>query len=483
MPSRYEAMTDSGDGVMAGCSNCAPLLAQQEAINAALREEFARLRAEVLALKERLEQDPSNSNRPPSSQAPPATREAPKKRSTRKRGGQQGHPGKYRELEEPGRVDRLVERFPKRCRRCRAALHGTDPEPQRHQQWDLPPIRPELTVYRLHRLRCEHCGVSTRAALPRTVAPSAFGPRVHALCAMLSGGYRLSHRQICILFEELFGLKMGLGSVAAIQRRVSQALTEAWKALHKHTREQASLHIDETRFDRPERVGYLWVLTNAKVAFFDHCFSHAEQVARSMLGNEYSGIVHSDRYAVYDYLSDYLRQLCWAHLIRDFRRMANREGLSATVGEGLLEEAHKMFEQWHRLKTRQIARSSFRVYLSSIRVRIRRWLQMGTWCGHSRTQNTCRKILAHETALYTFGRIEGMEPTNNHAERMLRHGVLWRRLSHFVQSRGGSEFVERILSAVQTLRLQRRDLWSWLTQSFSAFLHRRLSPTLLPQPG
>ena len=96
------------------------------------------------------------------------------------------------------------------------------------------------------------------------------------------------------------------------------------------------------------------------------------------------------------------------------------------------------------------------------------------------TRHTCVNILKLEMALWTFVRVEGVEPTNNDAERRLRRGVLWRRRSFGTQSADGSRFVERVLTTVTTLRQQKRDVLDYLTQACAAAIRGDKSPSLLP---
>jgi len=139
-----------------------------------------------------------------------------------------------------------------------------------------------------------------------------------------------------------------------------------------------------------------------------------------------------------------------------------------------------MFEWWYRVRDGTLKRSSFRVYISTVRIRIRELLRQGETCAHKRTAGTCKEILKVEPALWTFVRREGVEPTNNAAERALRHGVIWRKTSFGTQSARGSLFVERMMTVVATLRQQNRNVLDYLTDACEAALQGDPPPSLLP---
>lgn len=176
--------------------------------------------------------------------------------------------------------------------------------------------------------------------------------------------------------------------------------------------------------------------------------SRGSKVVRELLGKPFQGTVGSDRWSAYSFLPLHRRQICWGHLKRDFQAFVDRGGSSARIGKALLEQVDQIFQWWYRVRDGTLSRSTFRVYLSPVRGRVRDLLRQGQECAHSKTAATCREILKVEPALWTFARKEGVEPTNNAAERALRHGVLWRKSSFGTQSADGSRFVERMMTAV-----------------------------------
>ena len=188
----------------------------------------------------------------------------------------------------------------------------------------------------------------------------------------------------------------------------------------------------------------------------------------------------TDRYSAYNWYPVRWRQVCWAHLLRDFEAMRGRGGRSVEIGDALLAQAHQMFAWWHRVREGTLQRSTFRSYMSPLRREVERLLEAGSRCGVPKTAGTCRDILKRREALWTFVQIEGVEPTNNTAERSIRPGVLWRKGSFGTQSAAGSRFVESMMTVVATLRQQQRNILEYLITACEAALRGEAAPSLLP---
>jgi transposase len=445
----------------------------------ALWERVQQLEQEVVSLREHLGQTSQNSSRPPSTD-PPGVSRPPSKGSGRAPGGQRGHRGAGRSLLPFEEVAEVVEVKPSCCAQCGTPLEGEDPHPLRHQITDLPPIQAHVTEYRLHTLACPCCGTSTCAGLPAGVPSGAFGPRLQALVALLSGAYRLSKRNIQKLLGDGFGVKTALGSVSALEQTVSQALEQPVEEAKRYVKEQSAVNVDETGWRQAHRRAWLWTAVTSWVTVFLLRTSRGAKVVRELVGEAFEGVVGSDRFSAYAFLPLEARQLCWAHLAREFRAFVDRGGASALLGEALLAQVKQMFVWWHRVRDGTLKRSSFREYMRPVRSRVKELLRQGQACAHPKTATTCREILSLEAALWTFVRHEHVEPTNNAAERALRHGVLWRKTSFGTQSASGSLFTERIMTAVATLRQQGRSVLDYLTQACEAALLGHPAPSLLP---
>ena len=445
---------------------------------AALRTRFERLEQRIADLEERLNTNSTNSSKPPSSDPPSVQRQPPAPPSGKKRGGQPGHRHHPRGLVPPEQLRRVIECKPELCRRCGHELHGEDPEPIRHQVAEVPPIQPVVDEYRLHRLRCPRCGTSTCAALPPGVPTGAFGPRLRAILSVLAGAYRLGKRPIRQLALDFLGLSLSTGMISRLERQAADVLEAPVAELRQHVRDADSAHIDETSWKQGRDKAWLWAAVTSLVTVFAIATSRGADVARDLLGSDRRKVVISDRFRSYNWIKR--RQFCWAHLNRDFQAMIDRGDESAEVGRRLLRHSERLFDWWHRVRDGTMARATLRSRVDLMRFSFRDDLRRGLECGCAKTAGTCRELLAGETHLWTFVRVEGVEPTNNDAERALRHGVIYRKLSGGTDSEAGSRFVERLLTVVATCRQQDINVLEYLTRCYQAHLDGQPVPSLLP---
>ncbi len=437
------------------------------------------LEIEAADLREQLNRNSGNSSQPPSSDGPDVPPPPPQTKSGRKRGGQPGHKGTTRKLVPLEQVKASHDLKPEICRRCRHTLTGEDPAPYRHQVTEIPPVIAEVTEYRLHTLTCP-CGTETRAELPPGVPRGAFGPRLQAMVSLLSGRYHLSKRDTAEVMADFFQTEVSLGSVPTLEQRTSQAISEPVSEAHEYVKAQPVVHPDETGWREANQKAWLWVAATTLVSIFLIRRSRGGQVAREMLGETFTGIVVSDRWSAYNWLLTLLRQLCWAHLRRDFQSFVERGSESQNIGEAILTQADLMFEWWHKVRDGTMSQTSFQNKMKPIQAKVGKLLRQGTACSHSKTAGTCRDILKREAALWTFVHIEGVEPTNNLAERQIRPGVLWRKGSFGTQSQTGSRFAERIMTVVATLKQQQRNVLDYLTEACDAANRGLPAPSLLP---
>jgi transposase len=447
-------------------------LSASEASVQALREQNA-------ALQERLNQPSRNSSRPPSSDPPQSPR--PRRgRSGRRRGGQPGHAGHTRTLVPVEEVDEVVVLKPDRCRGCQAPLWGEDARPFRHQVIEIPPIQPMVTEYQWHQLTCPSCGETTRAPWPKGVPSGTYGPRVHAMVALCSGSYRLSKRTTAQVMEDVFRVPMSVGTISQSEKATTEVLAAPVEEARAYVPEHPVAHLDETSWRQGVKRAWLWVAVTTLVTVFVIRQSRGGQVARELLGKGFTGILVTDRDSAYNWYAVRWRQLCWSHLWRDFEAIRGRGGLSEEIGEALLEQTHQMFTWWHRVCADTLARSTFRSYMTPLRREVERLLKVGSQCGVAKTEGTCREILKRREALWTFVQVEGVEPTNNIAERAIRPGVQWRKGSFGTQSEDGSRFVESMMTVVATLKQQKRNVLDYLIAAHEAALRGEVAPSLLP---
>ena len=437
------------------------------------------LEQRIAALQETLRKNSTNSSKPPSSDAPSVKRPPPAPPSGKKRGGQPGHQRQTRPLVPTEQLRQVIDCKPPECRSCHQPLQGDDPEPIRHQVAEVPPVVPVVDEYRLHRLRCSRCHISTCGTLPPGVPTGAFGPRLRALLSVLAGAYRLGKRPIRQLAFDLLGLTISVGMIVRLEHQAAEELEVPVEELRQHVRQAAVTHIDETSWWQGQRRMWLWTAVTRAVTVFQIAPSRGGDVARAMLGTNDKKVVVSDRLPSYAWIKRH--QFCWAHVKRDFQAMVDRGGESAEVGRLLLGHTQRLFGWWHRVRNGTMARATLRSKVAMMRFSVREDLRRGVRCGLSKTAGTCRELLAGERHLWTFVRVEGVEPTNNDAERALRHGVIYRKTSGGTESEAGSRFVERMLSVVATCRQQKVDVLDYLTRCYQARLDGKTAPSLLPK--
>jgi len=445
----------------------------------ALEARVATLEGMMEAVQEQLTQTSRNSSRPPSSD-PPHHERPRRPRSQRRRGGQPGHPGHTRTLIPVDEVDEVVVLKPEQCTQCQAPLLGDDPTPWRHQVIEIPSMKPVVTEYQWHQLVCAACGEITRAPWPEGVPSGTYGPRVQATVSLYTGAYRLSKRTTQQMMDEVFGVPMSVGTIGPLEQATTAAVAAPVEEARRYVHEQAVAHLDETSWRQGGKRAWLWVAVPCWVTVFVVRMSRGGHVARELLGETFAGILVTDRYSAYNWYPVRWRQLCWAHVLRDFEARRGRGGRSEEIGDALLAQAHQMFTWWHRVRQGTLKRSTFRSYMTPLRREVERLLEAGSRCGVSKTVGTCRDILKRREALWTFVQVEGVEPTNNTAERSIRPGVLWRKGSFGTQSEEGSRFVESMMTVVATLKQQQRNVLEYLTAACEAALRGEAAPSLLP---
>jgi len=443
----------------------------------AMDRRIRQLEGRVEKLERQLARNSGNSSSPPSSDAPRRPPKRGKDPSGRKPGGQPGHEGHGRPLLPAWAVDEVIDHWPVSCG-CGHVFAEAElvaaGEPARHQVEELPPIAVQVTEHRSQRVRCPGCGQRRTGGLPAELTRSHLGPRLQAAVATLSVRNRISRRDAVELIEELFAARISTGTVEKVLARVGVALAEPHEDLLDAIRSSRHLNIDETGWRLRGSQRALWGAFTDQTAFFHVAADRHENHAKALLADT-RAIITSDRWWAYSHLPLKRRQICWAHLRRDFT--AHAEGLATEkqFGKLGLEISEELFWAWevfqHTGDRRELKRQ--------IRV-LRRQLKpaLRGYAGKSPRNKYCRgmarNLLKLWPALWTFATVPDVEPTNNHAERALRGAVIYRKLSLGSQSEEGEQRVARLLSASITCRLQHRSLHAYLVDLLTA--HARGDP-------
>lgn len=444
------------------------------------------LQARLKELEARLGKTSQNSSKPPSSDPPSASSPPPKAPRGRKAGAQPGHQGHSRPLVPPEQVDESIDLLPERCSHCPTVFSPEVPTvgaPRRIQVWELPELRPHITEYRQHSRCCPSCQHLVTAELPADAPPGALGPRATALLALHRSECRLSLDEAVDFFAEVCNLPISAGCVVTSCGRASEATAPIDATIQAHVQAAPAVNADETSWKLPGKRGWLWIAVARDATCLRLHPSRGQDGLKLLLGEQFRGIVTSDRYTSYGLLANGQRQLCWAHLLRDLRGLDELYGQQTGWARRGLAYADELFLAWHLDRGGWLDLVGLHQALLPTRHGLRELLQEGGASGHSKMCAFSKQRLRLWEALWTFSRVEELEPTNNAAERGLRHAVLWRKGCFGSRSEAGCRFVERLLSVRATCAQQGRKLFAFLTEAVEAAWAGQPAPLLVTAPA
>ena len=433
------------------------------------RVEIPRLEARLLELETKLRDledklEPPPPKRPHEPQ-PPAPAKVP---TGKTRGAQPGHPPQLKKFLPSERVKAVVDHVPACCAACDEPLSAVPngPEPKRFQVAELPVIPAEITEHRGHSRTCP-CGHTTCAPIPSDIRAHSVGPRLTATVAYLAGSFGLSKRNLEEVVEGLFGVPIALGTISNLEAEVSAALEPAYREARRAVAEAPVKNVDETGWKQSGLKRWLWAAaTETAAVFLIHPRRNLD--ALTLLLGKLAGVLVSDRWKVYDGWDGECRQLCWAHVRRNWEKRIEGGGEAEELGERWLAEQKKVFELWHLFKGGGITREVLQERMTAHVEELGDLLSEGAGSRDASLSSYCQRLLDRYAMYWLFTSAEGVEPTNNHAERVQRRAVLWRKKSFGCGSGRGCRFVERILTAVQTLRLQGRNALEFLADTLAA---------------
>jgi len=362
-------------------------------------------------------------------------------------------------------ASKIESHRPCECKHCGEVLEGEDAAPWRHQVWELPLLRAALIEHQMHRLRCGKCGKETRGDLPLE-AKCAFGPRLRAMLLLLRGSYRLSVRQAQKLAWELLGIRISTGAISELEARGGEMMKGPVEELRECVAKSAALHVDETSWREKNQKGWMWVAVSKEASIFKISKGRSRKDSEGLLEQkllDLPGVVISDRWVAYSNLPGPRRQLCWAHIKRDFQKMMEAAPPGARrKAKFLIKCSRKLFALWRRFQAGRCSRDYLGYQVKMLRISVETILEELEAVKGFRHAGMCREILKKSESLWTFASVPGVRPDNNPAERALRHPVICRRLSGGSQSQRGSRFVERLFSLRASLQQQGRSLWEYL---------------------
>jgi len=376
--------------------------------------------------------------------------------------------------------DQTVAHPPQSCGGCGGDLADGDPvgDPVCHQVWELPAVVCLVTEHQRLRLRCGCCGKVTLADVPAGVPAGAFGPN---LCATVVGlSAHMSREQVALFVTDNFGCPISPATVEAICKRTSGMLAGAYDELAVAVRSEPVVHADETGWLWPSKRRWAWLASTDRIAVYLLADTRAARVAKELLGEDFAGVLVSDRYGGYSWLDTAQRQACWAHLLRDFQALADRGGRVARLGRALKKTSKEILDAHaaHLAEGRLVAWHE--PELLALHHRLMDLLEQGSRMRDDKTSRFCCGLLDLWPALWNFTETPGVDTTNNRAERGLRFAVLLRKRSGGTRTDHGDRYIERLLTVRETCRLQSRSLHDYLLTAITAALHGKPAPSLLP---
>jgi transposase len=440
----------------------------------------------------------TNSSKPPSSDGL-AGEQRPrgrKHKGKRKPGAQPGHPGHHRRLVPSAEVSAIEVLLPKQCGHCGGSLPQkpakvtTEGELRRHQVTELPPVKANITEYQLPNVVCGDCGKATRAPLPEEIAGQ-FGPQLTALIAYWTVVCRLPRRLVEAMLADVLGIEISLGSTQKAWEEVSQAVEQPYRQLQEQLPREAVLNVDETGWRTNGDKRWIWALVANQFVFYVVASTRGAEVLVSLLGAVFRGILCNDRWVVYLTYHSGRMQLCWAHLKRNILGIADyaRSPSARQFCRDALAIMARLFRLWYRFRgdlrdrrgnpqpmdRRQLLEKSI-----PLQKKLFALAEAHLDDTDREVRNMATALFVHFQRLFTFLEEEGVEPTNNVAERILRTAVQWRKISFGNRSRNGEIATARLLTVTQTCKRQQRHVLGYLTDAVRCHRRRAAAPSLLP---
>lgn len=442
----------------------------------ALRKENKALKVKVKELEDKLNTNSRNSSKPPSQD--PFRPKNPRKPSGKTQGAQPGHTGHKKKMYPMDQVGKVIELKPNTCGACGCKDFKDPPvSVECRQTVELPEIKPEVTQYNIYTCRCSSCGKDTRPEIPKE-AERGFGPRLMGFLTMLSGEAKASKRKICCIAAHL-GISISLGALCNIHRLAADILKAPYEEVVAVALKEKNVNADETSWRLKAKKCWIWIGATPIATFFAIDPSRSRE-AFERIFRTFQNTLSSDRYGAYRRYEG-TKQSCLAHIVRDFKKVSERKGADGALGRILNVELGLIFSLWKQFKNDDLSRKELQaqaeVHIKNIKDALT--VLASAKEIQSKSRNLGKNLLNCFSTLWVFLYEEGVEPTNNLAERGLRPAVIWRKITGGNQSNWGLNFTERILTVSFTLKQRSGNLFEFLTQAFDAYLKGALAPSIL----
>ena len=431
-------------------------------------DQIMELKKEITTLKQKLNKNSKNSSKPPSTDQKSNTSDKnKKKRKSRK--------GKNRKSFSKEEIDNTIECSSEKCPCCGSHDIEDLSISEILQQIELPEVKAIITEYILKKYNCSSCGNKFKANLPEGIPPSVFGAKIMGLISNLTGVYHLAKREVIQLIKDLYGIDIGLGSIPNVEERVANALDPVFQKIHDFIiNSNYTKHFDETGWRNNGKRHYAWIATCSEAAIYKIDRYRNKLAFEKLIKNKDisdKGCV-SDRYAVYNKISKN-HQFCLAHLIREFKNFAQRDGPDKHIGRELVKNLKKACFIHSKYRDQKISLKNRNRQLGKIRKKVKFYFDDGYANGSDDLHGLCGRLLDNFNNLWIFSKILDMEPTNNLAERDLRKLVIWRKKSYGTRSERGKNFVEKITTITQTLRKQGKNVLKFVESTIKDFYSKK----------
>lgn len=379
----------------------------------------------------------------------------------KKRGAPVGHPGWSRPI--PTRIDRIVQvPAPVVCPHCGSGNLTPESTLHEHIQEDIV-IKPTtvVTKYVHEEAFCPCCRRSVVGPGPDEIPNASIGPLAKSTAGYLRYEIGISYRKVKRIFDDLFGLSCVPASLVGFDRKAAKRGEPIYEDVREKVRASEVVHADETSW-RNDGTGYfVWFAGNNDLAFFHIDRHRSSEAAKTVFGQDFNGVLVRDRYAAYNGIGKDF-QACLAHIItnaKDIRRehallpIREQDRAVTVFCNRIADLCSRACDVAQKLKSGKIlwkkAASIEKQFVFELRTLCKQPLRF-------KPADTLRTFLIgrEQKHLFTFLRIPGVPPTNNHAEQSLRHMVIFRKVCFGTRSDSGIKTHSIIPTLVQTARRQ-----------------------------
>lgn len=465
-------------------------IAQLEAALAASQAEFAASQAALAIALERIAQlerrlglDSTNSSKPPSSDSPKSrSQRRTRKSSGKAQGGQPGHDGAHRSLLDESKVDHFVEHLPSTCQHCGLELDETclDGTPLREQTFELPALTPIITEHRLLVCRCKGCGKTTRAASPLAPGASHYGPNLLGLIGYLNVPMDATRRHTLAFLREYLALPASLGGIQTGLQVLGNALEPLGHQVRAECERATSVGCDETGWSHGGKRAWVWCVQSELAAFYSIEPKRDTAACKAVLGELGERVVVSDRYGAYNWIPQDQRQVCLAHLKRDFAPMAAEPGKLGELGTALEKLCGQICVRHSKMMAGEQTLGEYQDWVKSeARPAWQALIKQSEGWG-ARAPAVVHWCAQNEELVFRFGRGEhAIAPHNNASERAIRPSVIKRKISFGTQSEAGKKLLELSWTVSQTCKKVGLAVSSIYAQAIAAFQAGLPAPLLV----